>query len=177
MYRRLRTLVQAREQEWKESCQQVYYMATPPFLFADIACNLGRAQLHKDRERARIVVEKPLGRDLASYQAINRALTEYFHENQIYRIDHFLGKETVQNILALRFANPIFEPIWDRRYVDHVAITVAETLGVEHRGSYYDHAEPCGTWCRIISRSCSVWWPWNHRRCTTPTISATARWT
>jgi glucose-6-phosphate 1-dehydrogenase len=140
VYRQLRTLMQAREQEWKEPCQQVYYMATPPFLFADIACNLGRAQLHKDRERARIVVEKPLGRDLASFQAINRALTEYFHENQIYRIDHFLGKETVQNILALRFANPIFEPIWDRRYVDHVAITVAETLGVEHRGSYYDHA-------------------------------------
>jgi glucose-6-phosphate 1-dehydrogenase len=140
VYRRLRSLVQACEHEWKEPCEQVYYMATPPFLFAGIARGLGGAGLHRDRERARIVVEKPLGHDLDSYLAINEALTEHFHESQVYRIDHFLGKETVQNILALRFANPIFEPIWDRRYVDHVAITVAETLGVEHRGGYYERA-------------------------------------
>ena len=86
------------------------------------------------------MAEKPLGSDLASFLDINAVMTRWFHENQIYRIDHFLGKETVQNILALRFANPIFEPIWNRNYIDHIVITVAETLGVEHRAGYYDHA-------------------------------------
>jgi glucose-6-phosphate 1-dehydrogenase len=82
----------------------------------------------RDRRRTRFVVEKPLGRDLESFRVINETLADRFHEQQIFRMDHFLGKETVQNILALRFANPIFEPIWNRRYIDHVAITVAETL-------------------------------------------------
>jgi glucose-6-phosphate 1-dehydrogenase len=86
------------------------------------------------------VVEKPLGHDLPSFREINAVLGEQFSEPQLYRIDHFLGKETVQNILAMRFANPIFEPIWDRRYIDHVVVTVAETLGVEHRGAFYERA-------------------------------------
>jgi glucose-6-phosphate 1-dehydrogenase len=85
-------------------------------------------------------VEKPIGHDLNSARHLNRALTESFHESQIFRIDHYLGKETVQNILAFRFANPLFEPIWDRRYVDYVTITVAEEVGVEHRGGYYEQA-------------------------------------
>ena len=88
----------------------------------------------------RIVVEKPIGHDLESARALNRVLTENFDESQIFRIDHYLGKETVQNILAFRFANPLFEPIWNRRYVDYVTITVAEEVGVGHRGGYYDHA-------------------------------------
>ncbi len=88
----------------------------------------------------RLVVEKPLGNDLKSFHEINDALCRVFEERQLFRIDHFLGKETVQNILAMRFANPIFEPIWNRRYVDHVTITVTETLGVEKRGGYYEHA-------------------------------------
>ena len=88
----------------------------------------------------RVVIEKPFGHDLASAVALNRDIGEVLHENQIYRIDHYLGKETVQNILAFRFANGIFEPVWNRRYVDHVQVTVAEELGVELRGDYYDRA-------------------------------------
>src|SRR5438094_4458613 len=88
----------------------------------------------------RVIVEKPFGRDLESAKALNQQLLKVAKEHQIYRIDHYLGKETVQNILAFRFANGIFEPIWNRRYIDHVQISVAETVGVEQRGSYYDTA-------------------------------------
>jgi glucose-6-phosphate 1-dehydrogenase len=122
------------------TADHIFYMATPPSLFAPIARGLGAAGLARDPSRSRIVVEKPLGHDLQSFREINAVLGERFSEPQLYRIDHFLGKETVQNILAMRFANPIFEPIWDRRYIDHVVITVAETLGVEHRGAFYEQA-------------------------------------
>jgi len=105
-----------------------------------IVKGLGTADLAHDKRHARIVVEKPFGHDLASAIALNAMLTTVFDETQIYRIDHYLGKETVQNILALRFANALFEPIWNRRYIDHVQITVAEQVGVEHRGAYYEHA-------------------------------------
>jgi len=137
-YSNLRRRLQGPDASAREATEYVFYMATPPSLFAPIAEGLGKAELAGDREHARIVVEKPLGHDLESFQEINSALTDHFDESQIFRIDHFLGKETVQNIMAMRFANPIFEPIWNRRYVDHVAITVAETLGVEHRASYYE---------------------------------------
>lgn len=139
-YAKLAELLRAEQEGLLNAAQHVFYLATPPFLFAPIAKGLAAAGLARDRERARIVVEKPLGRDLDSFCEINRALCKGFAESQIYRIDHFLGKETVQNILALRFANPIYEPVWNRRYIDHVAITVAETLGVEHRGGYYERA-------------------------------------
>jgi glucose-6-phosphate 1-dehydrogenase len=119
---------------------RIYYLAIPPQLFAPVARGLSGAGLQQDPARTRIVVEKPLGHDLESFRAIDDTLGEHFDERQIYRMDHFLGKETVQNILALRFANPIFEPIWNRRYIDHVTITVAEQLGVGHRAGYYETA-------------------------------------
>jgi glucose-6-phosphate 1-dehydrogenase len=140
LYATLREAIEAKERAWGEPSQKIFYMATPPFLFAPITAQLGEAKLSQDRRRSRIVVEKPIGHDLLSARAINEALSGSFDESQIFRIDHYLGKETVQNILAFRFANPMFEPIWDRRYVEYVAITVAETLGVENRASYYEHA-------------------------------------
>ena len=140
LYQELAELLQQQEQAWGGKSEHLFYLAIPPSLFAAVAQGLGGAGLARNRESARIVVEKPLGADLDSFREINQTIRKHFKEHQIYRIDHFLGKETVQNILALRFANPIFEPIWNRRYVDHVAITVAETLGVEQRGKFYEHA-------------------------------------
>ena len=125
---------------WGVKANQIFYQATPPALIEDLAAQLGKARLARERTRARIVVEKPFGHDLESARALDRKLTAVFDEHQIYRIDHYLGKETVQNILAFRFANSLFEPIWNRRYIDHVQITVAETVGVEHRGGYYERA-------------------------------------
>lgn len=139
-YGRLSEFLHAQESDWNGGAQRIFYMALPPSLFSTVASGLGKAGLQEERERVRIVVEKPLGHDLESFYQINNVLARFFSERQIFRIDHFLGKETVQNILAMRFANPIFEPIWNRRYVDHVAITVAETLGVEQRGSFYEQA-------------------------------------
>ena len=124
---------------------RVYYLATPPTTFATIAGGLGEHGLDrpppgKPEGFVRIVIEKPFGRDLGSARELDDALHAVFDESQIYRIDHYLGKETVQNLLALRFANAIFEPLWNRRYVDHVQITVAESLGVGHRGGFYEQA-------------------------------------
>ena len=120
----------------------LFYLATVPEQFLNVCTQLGQLGLLEDRDGRwrRVVVEKPFGTDLASASALNRSLAALMREEQIYRIDHYLGKETVQNILVFRFGNGIFEPIWNRRYVDHVQITVAETLGVEMRGGYYDQA-------------------------------------
>jgi glucose-6-phosphate 1-dehydrogenase len=128
------------EKEWGAQAQRIFYMATPPSMFGVIPKQLGKAGLAADRQRSRLVIEKPFGYDLDSARALNADLGASFDESQIFRIDHYLGKETVQNILAFRFANPIFEPIWNRSYVDSVTITVAEEVGVEHRGGYYEHA-------------------------------------
>jgi glucose-6-phosphate 1-dehydrogenase len=117
-----------------------FYLATSPQFFGDITDRLGTSGLacEKDGEWRRIVFEKPFGSDLESAKALNRQVRKVLKEGQIYRIDHYLGKETVQNILVFRFSNGIFEPIWNRRYIDHVQITVAETVGVEQRGGYFD---------------------------------------
>ncbi|HUN94817.1 MAG TPA: glucose-6-phosphate dehydrogenase [Bradyrhizobium sp.] len=119
---------------------RLFYLATPPNAFAPIARELGRTGLLAEDNGAwrRLVVEKPFGTDLASAKALNAELLKVAEEHQIYRIDHYLGKETVQNILVLRFANGMFEPIWNRNHIDHVQITVDEKLGVGHRGSFYD---------------------------------------
>ena len=119
-----------------------FYLATPPQLFATVSQKVGMNGLGKEENGnwRRFIYEKPFGRDLDSAKKLNASLTKLIKEDQIYRIDHYLGKETVQNILVFRFGNSIFEPIWNRNYIDHVQITVAETLGVEQRGGYYDSA-------------------------------------
>jgi len=120
----------------------LYYLATAPSFFGLIIRHLSMQGLTAQAPGTwqRVIIEKPFGHDLESAKSLNRELRQYLEENQIYRIDHYLGKETVQNILVFRFGNGIFEPIWNRRYIDHVQITVAESLGVEHRGNYYDQA-------------------------------------
>ncbi len=122
----------------------LYYVATPPKLYESIPENLGRSHLSSEEGSKgvfrRIIVEKPFGYDLESSLRLNKQLKKYFTESQIYRIDHFLGKETVQNILALRFSNGIFEPLWNRNYIERVEITAVENLGIEQRGGYYENA-------------------------------------
>jgi glucose-6-phosphate 1-dehydrogenase len=119
---------------------RLFYLATPPNAFAPISRELGRTGLLREENGAwrRLVIEKPFGTDLASAKALNGELLKILDEHQLYRIDHYLGKETVQNILVLRFANGMFEPIWNRNHIDHIQITVDEKLGVGHRGSFYD---------------------------------------
>ena len=131
---------EAIEKSWETKVHRIFYMATPPSMFGEIPKYLGKAGLSSDKAWSRIVVEKPIGYDLNSARELNSILLANFDESQIFRIDHYLGKETVQNMLAFRFANPLFEPIWDRRYVECVTITAVESVGVEHRGGYYDHA-------------------------------------
>ena len=130
----------ALDKAWHAKPVHIFHLATPPSLVGVIPGFLASAGLAREKSRARIVVEKPIGSDLESARCLNRVLTKSFRESQIFRIDHYLGKETVQNILAFRFANPMFEPIWNRRYVDYVTITVAEEVGVGHRGKYYEQA-------------------------------------
>ena len=117
---------------------RVFYLSTAPALFVDLCQRLGQHRLNEGK--ARVVLEKPIGRDLASANQINDAVGKVFAESQTFRIDHYLGKETVQNLLALRFGNALFEPLWNNGHIDHVQITVAETVGVGHRAGYYDHS-------------------------------------
>ena len=125
--------------EGEQVAERIYYLSTAPQLYATAITHLGAAgMVDEHRAPRRVVIEKPFGADLASAQELNRKVHEVFAEHQVYRIDHYLGKETVQNVLVLRFANSIFEPIWNRNYIDHVQITAAESLTVGHRAAYYD---------------------------------------
>lgn len=125
--------------EGETETTRIYYLSTAPQLYAKAMTQLGAAgMVSEERGPRRVVIEKPFGTDLATAQELNRKVHEVFSEHQVYRIDHYLGKETVQNVLVLRFANSIFEPIWNRNYIDHVQITAAESLAVGHRAAYYD---------------------------------------
>ncbi len=137
-YREILEDIKEKEASWKEESNRIFYLSVSPSLFETIAVNLGRVQACENTQRSRIVIEKPFGHDLITARGLNRLLGKIFNEDQIYRIDHYLGKEAVQNILTVRFANTLFEPLWNRNYIDHVQITVSETVGVEGRGGYYE---------------------------------------
>ena len=144
-YGRLADLLEDLDNERGARGNRIFYLATPPTTTSEIIYQLGGAGLARSRRDSsdeegwtRIIIEKPFGRDLASAQKLNRELARVFREQQIYRIDHYMGKETVQNLLALRFANRIFEPLWNSSYIDHVQIVVAESLGIGSRAPYYE---------------------------------------
>ncbi|MCL6480969.1 MAG: glucose-6-phosphate dehydrogenase [Firmicutes bacterium] len=142
-YQRLKERLDALDREHQLGGHRLFYLATPPQTYPVIVEQLGRANLARPKDETswtRIVVEKPFGRDLPSARALNQQLLRVFDEGQVYRIDHYLGKETVQNLLVFRFANGIFEPLWNRNYVDHVQITAAESIGVERRAAFYETA-------------------------------------
>jgi glucose-6-phosphate 1-dehydrogenase len=142
VYTKLKDFLQKVDQDHTTHGNFFFYLATAPNFFGPIVEHLAAVGLMEEDNQhwRRVIIEKPFGHDLDSARALNVQLLKFAKEKQIYRIDHYLGKETVQNILAFRFANGIFEPIWNRRYIDHVQISVAETVGVEGRGGYYDHA-------------------------------------
>lgn len=139
-YSKLRQRIEQIEKSSGLPGNRVFYLALPPRVFPLAIAGLGKAGLSKSAGWTRLVIEKPFGRDLQSAEALNKVVHENFEENQVYRIDHYLGKETVQNLLVFRFANSLFEPQWNRDRIESVEITVAESLGVEHRAGYYEGA-------------------------------------
>jgi len=139
-YNEMKERVHKAEEEWKDKATVLFYLSVAPQLAPTIAEKLHKAKLTVDCKHSRMIFEKPFGHDLKSATELNIKLGQMFKEEQIYRIDHYLGKETVQNILALRFANALFEPIWNSRYIDNIQITAAENIGVEDRGGYYEQA-------------------------------------
>ena len=143
-YDRLGARIAGLEKQIGQQLQSLFYISTPPTVFAPIIQNLGASGLAarylRQRHQSKVIIEKPFGRDLLSAQALNHELTTVFTEEQVFRIDHYLGKETVQDLLVQRFANAIFEPIWNRNFIDHVQITVAEQVGVEARAGYYEQS-------------------------------------
>jgi glucose-6-phosphate 1-dehydrogenase len=139
-FRKLGALLEQTDAQHGTQGNHLFYLSTAPTLYAEAIKQLGESGLTKSKGWVRVVVEKPFGRDLESARQLNREIHQHLDESQIYRIDHYLGKETVQNLLVFRFANGIYEPLWNRQYIDHVQITNAETVGVEGRGGYYESA-------------------------------------
>jgi glucose-6-phosphate 1-dehydrogenase len=141
-YHMLRERLDELDEQRGSGGNRVFYLATPPESYSVIIDQLGAVGLNHSPNGGwtRIIIEKPFGHDLVSARALNRSVLDVFDESQVYRIDHYLGKETVQNILVFRFANGMFEPLWNRNFIDHVQITVAESIGVQDRGGYYDHS-------------------------------------
>jgi glucose-6-phosphate 1-dehydrogenase len=142
-FEKLKNRLEELDREHKLNGNRLFYLATPPDIYPVIIEQLDRAGLAKNsngKSWTRIIIEKPYGRDLASARKLNQTVLKAFEESQVYRIDHYLGKDTVQNLMVLRFGNGIFEPLWNRNYVDHVQITAAETLGVEQRAAFYETA-------------------------------------
>lgn len=142
-YRKISALMDSLDKKQGTGGNRLFYLAVPPQQYPLIVKNLGEAGLAKPKSKknwTRLIIEKPFGRDLTSAHVLNNLIMQYYREEQIYRIDHYLGKETVQNILVFRFANSIFEPIWNHQYIDHVQIIAAEEIGIENRGHYYDTA-------------------------------------
>jgi glucose-6-phosphate 1-dehydrogenase len=139
-YAKLRDFLAGLDRDRATGGRYLSYLSVPPSQMSEILAQLGSSGLSRSAGWSRVIVEKPFGRDLESARALNREILEIFREDQIFRIDHYLGKETVQNLLVMRFANGIFEPLWDRRYVDNVQITVAESIGMEGRGAFYEEA-------------------------------------
>ena len=141
-FSQLRSKIEEVRAKWNIPGNVLFYLAISPSFFGTVVEQLGNAELTSESDGTwrRIIIEKPFGHDLNSARALNAKITSHVEESQVYRIDHYLGKETVQNIMVFRFGNSVFEPIWNRRYIDYVQITVAEQLGVELRGGYYDHS-------------------------------------
>lgn len=139
-YKNFGERIDAFKDEWDAQPNLIYYCAVAPDLFCTIAENIEKSKLENNVDTTRIIIEKPFGRDLQSAKALNKRLLTIFDESQIYRIDHYLGKEVVQNIMAFRFANSIMEPLWNRNHIQHVQISVTEQIGIGSRGDYFDHA-------------------------------------
>src|SRR5690554_722454 len=139
-YKEFATRIDSLKKGWTEDPCIIYYCAVAPDLFCTIAENIDKSKLAKNENTTRIIIEKPFGRDLESAKALNKRLLSIFKESQIYRIDHYLGKEVVQNIMAFRFANSIMEPLWNRNHIEHVQISVTEQIGIGSRGGYFDNA-------------------------------------